>query len=89
MDLLPVPNDPLALGIRDAPGGLNYDVVPGAGSHLYESTPVFPTIAFLGMALVLVFIFNYIYKNKTKPRRKGPRLRKMTRIAIGGKYPSV
>ena len=67
----------------------DWDVISNTNSRLSDHTPVFPTIAFLGMALVLVFIINHLYKSKAKPRRKKPRLRKMQNVVYGIRVPGV
>ncbi len=88
---LPVmPNKPDSLLPQPPDGGglPSWDVVPGSNKHSYQAAPVFPTIAFLGMALVLVFIVNHVYKAKNKPRRKKPRLRKLQFLNYG-KMPGV
>ncbi|ELT89805.1 hypothetical protein CAPTEDRAFT_228241 [Capitella teleta] len=87
----PDPNDLQPPGIRDLTrggSGANWELM-GSSGRLYDSTPVFPTIAFLGMALVLVFIINHIYKGKHRPRRKRGRLKKMPTIFSGVKMPGV
>lgn len=66
----------------------DWDVISSTNSRLSDHTPVFPTIAFLGMAFVLVFLLNIVYKNKNKPRRKKPRLRKIA-PTFGVKMPGV
>ena len=80
--------------IRDTPGDRSseWEAVPVSKrkTHLYESAPVFPTIAFLGMALVLVFLVNHLYKSKNKPRRKKQRsTRKLPPTIFGFKVPGV
>ena len=85
-------SDPLPPGIRDTPlGGAGSADMMGVSGRLYDSTPVFPTIAFLGMALVLVFLINHFYKNKHKPRRKKVRLKKLPSVSTYGgvKMPGV
>lgn len=80
-------------GIRDTPGerSSEWEAVPVSKrkTHLYESAPVFPTVAFLGMALVLVFLVNHLYKSKNKPRRKKQRTRKLPPTIFGFKVPGV
>lgn len=71
-----------------APKGIQdgvYDWSPNpqelsASRSIYDDVPTYPTIAFFGMALVLIYVIANIYKWWTKPRRKKPRLRK-TRTA--------
>lgn len=75
-------------GFREMSKGpaANWEMM-GSNGRLYDTTPVFPTIAFLGMALVLVFLINHFYKGKHKPRRKRMRLKKV--VPFGAKVPSV
>ncbi|ELT90538.1 hypothetical protein CAPTEDRAFT_207115 [Capitella teleta] len=87
----PDPNDFQPPGIRDLTrggSGANWELM-GSSGRLYDSTPMFSTIAFLGMALVLVYIINHIYKGKHRPRRKRGRLKKMPTIFSGVKMPGV
>ena len=86
--LPPLPREELLPGIQDSPGKDEWDISPNTNSRLYGNTPVFPTIAFLGMALVLVFLVNILYKNKSKPRRKKTR-RRFTNVTFGVKVPGV
>ena len=72
--------------INDNPGAaLSWDM-QGGGNNLSESGGFFPIVAFLGMALVLVFLVNHMYRSKQKPRRKKPRLR---RLQVTGKVAGV
>ncbi|XP_052230878.1 membrane-bound transcription factor site-1 protease-like [Dreissena polymorpha] len=54
--------------------------------HKTERASVFPALAFLGAALVLLFMLNQLYKKRTKPKRKRPRLKNYSRLVQG---PSV
>lgn len=85
--------DLLPKGIQDAPGGRLFNWNPAAGGSqldgvpssygdIYNNAPVFPTIAFLGMALVLVYFLTNVYKCRNKPRRKKPRMRKTPRLIV-------
>ena len=87
--LPPLPRE-LLPGIRDEPSSEEWDAIPNTNSRLYGNSPVFPTIAFLGMALVLVFLVNILYKSKHKPRRRRPRTTKrFHNVTLGVKVPSV
>ena len=89
--LPPLPQEDPFPGIRDQPGSdqSDWDVIASTNSRLSDHMPVFPTIAFLGMALVLVFLVNHLYKSKSKPRRKKPRLRRYQNVTYGVKVPGV
>lgn len=89
LDDLPImPQRDKLLPLPEAPDGspVNINMLPSYSRRMYETGPVFPTVAFLGMALVLVFILKQVYKNKR--RRKRPRLRKTPTIALT-KVPGV
>lgn len=74
-------SDQLQKGIRGFPQGL-YDWNPASPEQLpisrslYDGAPTYPTVAFVGMVLVLVYVAANIYKWWTRPRRKKPRPRK-------------
>ena len=79
--------DDLMPSIKDSRSYDYLEPFSDTNSRFY-GTPVFPTIAFLGMALVLVFLLNFFYKSKHKPtRRKKPRLRRT--LFFGTKVPGV
>lgn len=50
---------------------------------------VFPVLAFLGTAFVVLFLLNQYYKGRAKPKRKRPRVKKFYNIVYGSKMPSV
>ncbi|KAK2147562.1 hypothetical protein LSH36_547g03036 [Paralvinella palmiformis] len=87
-DLPLMPQHDKLLPLPEAPDGapVNINLLPSYSRRMYETGPVFPTVAFLGMALVLVFILKQVYKNKR--RRKRPRLRKTPIMALS-KVPGV
>lgn len=60
-------------------------------SHDMDRHAVFPIIAFLGMALVVLFMLNQYYKGRSKPKHKRPRNMKKfpTTMMYGYKVPSV
>ena len=61
---------------------VNPDTAPANSRHLYPASPVFPTLAFLGMALVLVFILNHIYRTKGRHRKhRRPRIKRLPATA--------
>lgn len=75
------------------PDSLPNDLSAGAsrGQHAYYDGTVFPTLAFLGTVLVLVFIVCQVYRRRNnKPRRKRVRLRRVQQVTtFGGKVPGV
>lgn len=76
--------------IRDLPGSLVEQKIYGPlYSHSMDTSTVFPALAFLGTALVVLFLLNHWYKGRTKPRRKRPRLKKLQHLIYGTKVPSV
>lgn len=91
--LPPLPREDLLPGLRggaDDSSNEAWDLLPNTNSRMYGGTPVvFPTIAFLGMAIVLVYLVRIIYKNKTKPRRRRPKLRRFHNVTYGVKVPGV
>ncbi|XP_013391143.1 membrane-bound transcription factor site-1 protease-like [Lingula anatina] len=73
-------------GIRDSPAG-TWEKLKASNPRTPDGATVYPYLAFMGTALVLLFVVNHMYKNKTRPRRKKPpRLRKML---FGGRVPGV
>lgn len=67
-------------------------ILPDNGfSHDMDKHAVFPIIAFLGMALVVLFMLNQYYKGRSKPKHKRPRNMKKfpTSMMYGYKVPSV
>lgn len=65
----------------------------GAGSLTQDmdKSTVFPALAFLGTALVVLFLLNQYYRGRSKPRRKRPRVKKFTGSGMmyGHRVPSV
>lgn len=72
--------DLMRKGIQDAPSGrLSWNAAQPdmpTNHSIYDGAPTYPTIAFFGMAAVLVYFVTNIYKWRVKRRRKKPRLRK-------------
>jgi len=60
-----------AAGWRAGAGSGSVDSSKGGGE--LDSWSVFPVLAFLGTALVLLFMVNQYYKTRSKPRRKKQR----------------
>jgi hypothetical protein len=54
-----------------------------------DSFTVFPALAFLATALVVLFLLNQYYKGRSKPKRKRPRMKKFHNLMYGYKVPSV
>lgn len=54
-----------------------------------DTSTVFPALAFLGTALVVLFMLNQYYKGRSKPKRKRPRMKKFHSLVYGTKVPSV
>lgn len=54
-----------------------------------DTSTVFPALAFLGTALVVLFMLNQYYKGRSKPKRKRPRMKKFHGLMYGTKVPSV
>lgn len=76
--------------IKDLPSRVVDDKSPG---HSYtedvDTSTVFPALAFLGTALVILFMLNQYYKGRSKPKRKRPRMKKFHNLMYGYKVPSV
>lgn len=75
-------------GLPESPDNGDWESIPNpqVSDH---TTPMFPpSIAFLGLVLCIVFFINYFYKNRSKPRRKKPRLKRIPNI-YGVKMPGV
>ena len=83
--------DEVESAIREAPGRAQDTGQPGARSLAQDvdGSTVFPALAFLGTALVVLFLLNQYYKGKSKPRRKRPRINKKFHTMYGYKVPSV
>jgi len=71
-----IPDSKMA-GIQESFGGEDSNPVQSGYLDTPETPGVFPIMAFMGMVLVLVFFVNQLYKSKSKPRRKRPRLKRM------------
>ncbi|XP_071958480.1 membrane-bound transcription factor site-1 protease-like isoform X2 [Antedon mediterranea] len=71
----------------------DWELPPGMShSNQLDNSNAYPLIAFFSTVLVLVFFFVHVHKRKTRPkRRKGPRLKRFTRLQerFYGKFPSV
>ncbi|XP_033110003.1 membrane-bound transcription factor site-1 protease-like isoform X1 [Anneissia japonica] len=85
---------PEVLPHRGAAQGVDdWDLPPGMNhSNQLDNSNAYPLIAFFSTVLVLVFFFVHVHKRKTRPkRRKGPRLKRFTRLQerFHGKVPSV
>ncbi|WAR11340.1 MBTP1-like protein, partial [Mya arenaria] len=56
--------------------------------HEVDRNTFFPALAFLGTALVILFMLNQYYKRRSKPRRKRPRAQKYSNLMYGRTYKS-
>ena len=82
--------DHLKDGFKDLPGFVPEPHYNGPNLvHEVDSSTVFPALAFLGTALVVLFLVNQYYRGKSKPKRKRPRLKKLHNFVYGYKGPSV
>ena len=82
--------DPIKDSIKDQPGFVPEPHYNGPTfPQEVDSSTVFPALAFLGTALVVLFLVNQYYRGKSKPKRKRPRLKKLHHIVYGYKGPSV
>lgn len=82
-----------SVGGADSPGDSGLPRAPEAGlgglnipapHRVYDPGPVYPTVAFLGMAVVLVFVVRHVYNHRHRPRRKRlPRIRRMPTVTAG------
>ena len=76
--------------IKDQPGFVPEPHYSGPNlPQEVDSSTVFPVLAFLGMALVVLFMVNQYYRGKSKPKRKRPRMKKLHNLVYGYKGPSV
>ncbi|KAL4234848.1 Membrane-bound transcription factor site-1 protease [Mactra antiquata] len=77
-------------GIKQSPSEIEEEKsVKESFSTDINTTTVFPVLAFLGTALVVLFMLNMYYKGKSKPKRKRPRMKKFQGLMYGYKGPSV
>jgi len=79
------------LDLQEFPPAKDQPVRETSSTHDMDTHAVFPIIAFLGTALVILFMLNQYYKVRSKPKRKRPRnLKKFTSsMFYGYKVPSV
>ena len=84
-------HDQMKDSIKDQPGFVPEPHYSGPNlPQEVDSSTVFPALAFLGTALVVLFLVNQYYRGKSKPKRKRPRLKKLNNLVYGGfKGPSV
>ena len=67
---------------------------PSSWFRFADHLTMFPVLAFVGMVLVFGFFLNQLFKRKTRPKRKKPRLKKLQPILVnagnaGVKVPGV
>lgn len=86
------PDDAINIPVPDVPDNPSFIFDPAirapTNSQELDTGTVFPALAFLSTALVLLFLFNQYYKGRSKPKRRRPRLRKLHQM-LYGKMPGV
>ncbi|XP_045191862.2 membrane-bound transcription factor site-1 protease-like [Mercenaria mercenaria] len=75
--------------IKDLPNQVEQKSPGQSYTQDVDTSAVFPALAFLGTALVVLFLLNQYYKGRSKPKRKRPRTKKFHNLMYGYKVPSV
>lgn len=75
--------------IKDLSGHVHEQSEGLSYTHDVDTSTVFPALAFLGTAFVVLFMLNQYYKSRSKPKRKRPRMKKFNSLMYGSRIPSV